>query len=36
MTWGKLCRTVRRAILREAVRRGVDVEAFFRSIGGVM
>lgn len=34
MTWNELCRPVRLAILREAVRRGVDVEQLFALLGG--
>lgn len=34
MKWNELCRPVRLAILREAVRRGVDVETLFASLGG--
>lgn len=33
MKWHQLCRPVRLAILREAVRRGVDVEDFAATLG---
>jgi hypothetical protein len=36
MTWTMLRPTLRRAITREAARRGVDVATFFQSIGGVV
>lgn len=34
MNWNELCRPVRLAILREAVRRGVNVEELFAALGG--
>lgn len=34
MNWNELCRPVRLAILREAVRRGVNVEDLFAALGG--
>lgn len=34
MQWHQLCRPVRLAILREAVRRGIDVEQLFAQLGG--
>ena len=34
--WGQLCPAIRRALLREAVRRDVDVEVLFVSLGGVL
>lgn len=36
MTWGNLHPAIRRAILREAVRRDVDVDHLFVSLGGVL
>lgn len=33
MQWMNLCRPVRMAILREAVRRGVNVEDFAATLG---
>jgi len=32
--WGQLCPAIRRALLREAVRRDVDVEVLFVALGG--
>ena len=34
MAWSNLTRAVRRAILREAVRRGVAVDILFAQLGG--
>ena len=34
MTWHTLCPTIRRAIMREAVRRGIAIDTFFTQIGG--
>jgi hypothetical protein len=34
--WGQLCPAIRRALLREAVRRDVDVETLFVSLGGAL
>lgn len=34
ITWGELRPVVRRALLREAFRRDMDVEALFASLGG--
>lgn len=32
--WGQLCPAIRRALLREAVRRRIDVEELFLALGG--
>lgn len=36
MHWNELNRTVRKAIMREAVRRGVAIDDFFVALGGVL
>lgn len=33
MKWNELCRPVRLAILREAVRRGINIEDFAATLG---
>ena len=32
MEWNTLCRTIRRAIMREAVRRGMAIDEFYTTI----
>jgi hypothetical protein len=34
MQWHTLCPTIRRAIMREAARRGIPVDIYFAQIGG--
>lgn len=36
ITWAELSPVIRRAILREAVRRRVDVEELFLALGGAL
>lgn len=36
MNWTNLHPIMRRAIMREAVRRGMAIDAYFTAIGGVL
>lgn len=36
MSWTNLHPIVRRAVMREAVRRGMAIDAYFTAIGGAM